>query len=268
MKRSLDDLLRLALDVAVEAGRRTLALHGRDIPVELKADDSPLTLADRASHDHIAGRLGELTPEIPLLSEESPPEDLIDRRRWKRFWLVDPLDGTKEFIKRTGEYTVNIALVEGAEPVVGIVHAPVAGLSYFARRGGGAFRRAAGGESGEIRVRAARRDALAVVASKDHAGPGVRAFLERNPSATSLSMGSSLKLCLVAEGSADFYPRDLPTMEWDTAAAQCIVEAAGGSVTDLEGRRLVYNKESLRNPPFIAYGDGAIDWVRMLAPGG
>jgi len=263
------DLLDAVVGVAARAGRAALEHYADIIPVDYKADDSPLTLADRASHETIVGALERLTPEIPVLSEESPDAMFERRKSWPRFWLVDPLDGTKEFIKRTGEFTVNIALVDGHLPVLGVVHVPATGVTYTGDR------RESVGEPGawvarpteapsRIAVRRADLRHLTVVASKDHAGPRVKAFLSQLEGAEIASMGSSLKFCLVAEGQADFYPRVVPTMEWDTAAAQCIVEAAGGKVTDLEGRRLEYNKDDLRNPSLMAFGDQEIDWVRFF----
>ncbi len=260
-------LLTQITTIARDAGQVILDYYGRPAPVDYKADDSPLTQADRASHHHIVAALREATPEIPVLSEESDPEEITRRRSWTRFWLVDPLDGTKEFIKQTGQFTVNIALIEGAEPVLGVVHVPVQHLTYWASADG-AFKQEGNAEPTPIRTRAADTGRLTVVASRDHAGPEVAAILERMAEAgvevESASMGSSLKFCLVAEGAADFYPRTVPTMEWDTAAAQCIVEAAGGRVTTLDGTRLGYNKESLRNPSVMTFGDAAVDWQRYL----
>jgi 3'(2'), 5'-bisphosphate nucleotidase len=255
--------------IAREAGRAILSHYGDELPIDTKADDSPLTQADRASHRLIVDRLRAAFPEIPVLSEESEPDEVADRRQWSRFWLVDPLDGTKEFIKQSGQFTVNIALIEGGAPVLGVVHVPAQEVTYFARRGAGAFRQNGKGEPAAIAAREADAGRVVVVASRDHAGPEVAAILERIAAAgievESASMGSSLKFCLVAEGAADFYPRTVPTMEWDTAAAQCVVEEAGGAVTTLDGARLRYNKESLRNPSVMAFGDAGADWQRFLA---
>jgi 3'(2'), 5'-bisphosphate nucleotidase len=257
------------IDIAREAGRAIMDHYGQVLPVDTKADDSPLTQADRASHRLIVDRLRTAFPEIPVLSEESDPAEVADRRQWSRFWLVDPLDGTKEFIKQTGQFTVNIALIEDGAPVLGVVHIPAQQVTYFAQRGEGAFRQNGEDATVEIAVRAADPERFVVVASRDHAGPEVAAILERIAAAgievESASMGSSLKFCLVAEGAADFYPRTVPTMEWDTAAAQCVVEEAGGAVTTLDGERLRYNKESLRNPSVMAFGDADADWQRFLA---
>jgi len=257
-------LLDVALDAALAGGAAILAHYGRELPVDVKADDSPLTQADLASHRAIAERLA--ATGLPVLSEEGEPE-LADRRAWTRFWCVDPLDGTKEFIKQTGDFTVNVALIEDGRPVLGVVHVPVRGVTYAAADGH-AWRMDADDARTDIRCRPAAADALTVVASRDHAGPEVAAILERiaaeGIAADAASMGSSLKFCLVAEGAADFYPRTVPTMEWDTAAAQAVVEAAGGGVFTADGARLAYNKADLRNPSVFTAGDPALDWRRFL----
>ncbi|MBM3847691.1 MAG: 3'(2'),5'-bisphosphate nucleotidase CysQ [Verrucomicrobia bacterium] len=247
----LDDLLT----VAREAGSRILEHYGV-AQVSLKADQSPLTTADLAAHRHIVASLRDLTPGIPVISEESSPGELLAHSGTGDHWMVDPLDGTKEFLKQTGEFTVNIALIRDKRPVIGVVHAPAIDRSYWAKAGEGAFRRlGTNGEVERIRTRAANLSELTIVASRDHAGPGVDALLRRFPHAATCSMGSSLKFCLVAEGCADVYLRDLPTSEWDTAAAQCVLEAAGGTVVNLDGSPFLYGKASLRNPGFISFGD-------------
>ncbi len=259
-----EQLLEQAVSVAARAGKAALEFYGRSGAVERKADDSPLTLADKASHNEIIAQLGDISPDIPVLSEESSTMEIAARRSWSTFWLVDPLDGTKEFLKETGQFTVNIALVEGSAPVLGVVHVPVTGVTYYANRNGGAFRVEADGDPEPISTRQADLERLVVVASKDHAGPEVEAFLARLEGAEKTSMGSSLKFCLVAEGRADFYPRIVPTMEWDTGAAQCVLEVAGGGLTDLDGKRLEYNRENLRNPSIVAFGDPSRDWVSIF----
>ena len=246
--------------IAVEAGIEILRYYGRQGVVEAKADNSPLTQADRAAHAYICTRLRALDAGIPVLSEESDEEEIRERKSWKRFWLVDPLDGTKEFIKQTGEFTVNIALIEDGEAVLGVVHVPAREWTYSAEKGRGAWKQIDGAPAERIRVRPAPAgddpDAgLTFVASRDHAGPQVKRLLEVFPGVEARSMGSALKFCLVAEGEADLYLRDAPTMEWDVAAAQCIVEAAGGQVLTLEKRPLVYNKDDLRNPALLTAGD-------------
>ena len=253
-------MLPILLQIAHRAGAAALAHYGAPLPVEHKADDSPLTLADRASHELIVRELAERFPDIPTLSEESPPEQAERRHEWERYFLVDPLDGTKEFIKQTGEFTVNIALVDGTEAVLGVIYVPALGVTYYAERGGGAFRQEGEGEPRRIGVRKADPERPVIVASRDHAGPMVKELFERFPQAETRSMGSSLKFCLVAEGKADIYLRDVPTMEWDTAAAQAVVEEAGGQVTLLDGTPLSYNKADLRNPSLVTLGDATFHW--------
>lgn len=263
----LDDaLLEVVSEVAREAGRTTLRYYGR-VTAELKEDGSPVTAADRAAQEVILEGLARHTPGVPVLSEEAPV-DTAERRRWSTFWLVDPLDGTKEFLKQSGEYTVNIALVSAQEPVLGVVCAPVTGVVWAAARGLGAWRVEPGGARQALRTRAADMERLVVLASRDHAGPEVEALLRRLPGATTANLGSSLKFCHLAEGRADFYPRLSPTSEWDTAAAQCVLEVAGGGVVDTSGQRLAYNKERLANPSFIAFGDPRQDWLALLTARG
>ncbi|MCJ2544455.1 3'(2'),5'-bisphosphate nucleotidase CysQ [Thermostichus vulcanus] len=247
------------------AGRAILQIFQQEqVQVSAKADQSPLTEADLASHHLILRGLQDLTPEIPVLSEESSGIPYAERQHWRRFWLVDPLDGTKEFIKRNGQFTVNIALVEEGIPVLGVVHAPVLALTYTAAQKLGAYK----GET-RIRTRTYSEGSLKVVASRSHANPETEQFLSRlqtryGPLEVS-SLGSSLKFCLVAEGSAHLYPRLGPTMEWDTAAAQCVVEQAGGSVTTLGRDPLRYNKPDLHNPPFVvAAQDAAWLWQDLI----
>ncbi len=245
--------------MARDAGALILGHYGK-VGSTAKADQSPLTEADLASHRLIVERLERLTPEIPVISEESDPACFSMATCPEAFWVVDPLDGTKEFLKQSGEFTVNIALVRAGRPVLGVVYAPAIGLMYWAEEGKGAWKQTDGGAASAIHVRKARPDALVFVASRDHAGPKVAEILSRFPSARTASMGSSLKFCLVAEAAADLYIRDLPTMEWDTAAAQCVLEAAGGRVTDLEGRPFTYGKPTLKNPGFLAVGDSDFPW--------
>ncbi len=244
--------------MAHDAGRAIMDVYGRDFDVSHKADSSPLTEADQAAHRLIAGRLRALTPDIPVLSEEEI--DLPGREHWGqgRYWLVDPLDGTREFIKRNGEFTVNIALVEQGRPVLGVVHAPALGWSYAAAAGEGAFKRTGEGAWQAIHCATHKENApWRVVGSRSHAGDSLQAVLDRLGDYELVPMGSSLKLCLVAEGAADLYPRLGPTSLWDTAAAQCVVEEAGGRVIDPAGRPLGYaDTEHLLNPQFFVYGSG------------
>ena len=262
-----DSWLDAVADIAVAAGQRILEIYNRPFDVEHKDDGSPLTAADRAAHEHIVAQLYALTPELPVLSEESAKIDYRERAAWRRFWLVDPLDGTREFVKRNGEFTVNIALIDDGAPVLGVVFVPVTGVCYLGARGRGAWK-IMDGKRQAIRVRAYRGGRATVVASRSHRGEAVDRFLARLESREggyeTASFGSSLKLCLVAEGAADIYPRLGPTSEWDTAAAQSVVEAAGGRVTDLHGAPLRYNKPDILNPWFVVTGGGDYDWRLLL----
>ncbi len=211
-------------------------------------------------------RAAQLTPEIPVLSEESSDEHAPEvRHPWSDFWLIDPLDGTKEFISRNGEFTVNVALIRDHRPVLGVVAAPVLNLSYYGFDGGGAFVAEAGGATRGIEVRRPAADPLVIVGSRSHRGDSLESVLARIGPHEMRPMGSSLKFCLVAEGTADFYPRLGPTSEWDTAAAQAVVEAAGGAVTTLDGKPLRYNeRDTLLNPHFLVFGDAARHWHKLF----
>jgi 3'(2'), 5'-bisphosphate nucleotidase len=258
---SLDDLLQLAH----QAGDAILAIYNTDFEVEHKQDNSPLTAADTAAHHLIVSTLEKLTPDIPVLSEESSKVPFSTRQQWQRYWLIDPLDGTREFVKRNGEFTVNIALIEGQIPTLGVVHAPVLGTTYYGVRGEGAWKMEADRPARSIRVTDQCAKPVRVAGSRSHAGDSLLRFLEQLGDHELVSMGSSLKLCLVAEGKADIYPRLGPTSEWDTAAAQAVVEAAGGRVTTLDMQPLEYNtKDSLLNPYFLVFGDHARNWTDYL----
>ena len=260
-------LLEPCTSIALEAGRAIMGVYETGFTVTAKEDSSPLTQADLAAHRCILERLTALTPELPVLSEESAEIPYAERSRWDRYWLVDPLDGTKEFIKRNGEFTVNIALIEDGVPVLGVVHAPVLDVTYFAAVGAGAFC-IRGGEKQALRTRATPPRPVLVV-SKSHRDAALDAFLARAPGHEALSRGSSLKFCLVAEGSADFYPRTGPTSEWDTGAGQCVAEQAGATVLSLpDWKPLRYNsKESLLNPGFVVIGEPAYGWREKLRAG-
>jgi 3'(2'), 5'-bisphosphate nucleotidase len=260
----LPSLLDAALDLAVEAGRRILGVYRSDFAVTHKDDESPLTQADLASHALIAETLAQMAPALPVLSEEGADIPYAVRRAWPRYWLIDPLDGTREFVKRNGEFTVNIALIEDHRPVLGVVHAPVLGLTYGAAREIPAFR-----VDGVQRVAVSTCEAgspMTVVASRSHRDSETDRILSRLPAHEVVSRGSSLKFCLVAEGAAVFYPRLGPTSEWDTAAGQCVVEQAGGAVLRLpEMTPLAYNeKDSVLNPSFAVVGDRDYDWAKIL----
>jgi 3'(2'), 5'-bisphosphate nucleotidase len=259
-------LLDAACEIARAAGRAILEIYGRaDFAVVRKSDDSPLTEADQVAHRVITQALAQLDAQIPILSEESLPADHAARRSWKRYWLVDPLDGTKEFVKRNGEFTVNIALVDEHRAVLGAVYAPVLDRMYSGAAALGAWRSDGGAATRAIAVRAEATAPLRVVGSRSHPAPELAAYLAGLPPHQITDMGSSLKICLVAEGAADIYPRLGPTSEWDTAAAQAILESAGGRMIDLAGRPLRYNtKDDLLNPHFLAFGDQQRNWLAPI----
>ncbi|MGQ0621978.1 MAG: 3'(2'),5'-bisphosphate nucleotidase CysQ [Panacagrimonas sp.] len=259
------ELLQPVFDIALEAGRRIMAIYdGADLGVTTKEDASPLTLADLAAHRHIVDALAKLAVTYPVLSEEDADIAFDVRRAWGRYWLVDPLDGTKEFIKRNGDFTVNIALIEDGYPVLGVVHAPAIGTTYTGALGQGATR-IRDGRTEIIHTRPLPATPTFVV-SRSHKDAALEAFLAAAPAHDAVSKGSSLKFCQVAEGSADLYPRTGPTSEWDTAAGQCVAEQAGASVVRLPGQdRLRYNqKESILNPLFAVIGDPSKDWSTLL----
>lgn len=246
--------------IAVKAGKAILEVYGTDFDVSRKEDKSPLTLADTRSHAIIADSLLDRYPDIPVLSEEGKEVAFEIRRNWDRFWLVDPLDGTKEFVKRNGEFTVNIALVENHTPIVGVIYIPVTGRLFVGdvREGcwelsNGTHRRL---KVAEIPVNGPVR----IVRSRSHPTPGLDALLSLIPSYEIVNRGSSIKFCAVAEGEADFYPRFGPTWEWDTAAGHAIVTAAGGVMLDLSAKPFVYNKQNLLNGPFIV--SSSMQWLR------
>lgn len=238
--------------IAALAGERILELYGSE--AVSKSDGTPVTAADHASQETILAALRELTPDIPILSEEAAEIPYSTRREWPRLWVVDPLDGTKEFLKRSGEFTVNIALVEQGAAVAGVVYAPAIATAWTGYRGGAATVHRDGVET-EIHAETSAAAPIRLAVSRDHLGAEENALIERLGETTTVSAGSSIKFCLIAEGRADVYPRFVPTMEWDTAAAQAVLEAAGGHVTQRDGSPLTYNRENLRNPPIIAWAD-------------
>ena len=261
---TLESLIPEVCAIARRAAAEILEVYDGEFAVEQKDDRSPLTAADLAAHHCIVEGLRKLTPELPILSEESASIDWEQRRQWPRYWLVDPLDGTREFVKRNGEFTVNIALIEGDRSVLGVVQVPVTGAIAWAWQGGGAWMADADGEPHRCRTRM-RADPLVVAGSRSHGNPRLAGMIERIGAHELVPLGSSLKFLRIAAAQADLYIRLGPTSEWDTAAAQCVLEEAGGAVIDLEGHPLRYNrKESLLNPEFIACGDPGQDWTRLL----
>jgi 3'(2'), 5'-bisphosphate nucleotidase len=259
-------LLSGVVALARHAGDAILAVYGEQFEVTNKADQSPLTLADTKSHEIIVQGLRALTPDVPVLSEEASDIPYSERRQWQRYWLVDPLDGTKEFVSRNGEFTVNIALIDGHDPVLGVVHVPVSDTTYTGARGAGATRQLGREPAIPIRTTVPAPTPLRIVGSRSHRDAVLDRYLPRLEPYQLVAVGSSIKFCLVAEGSADFYPRFGPTSEWDTAAAQAVVEAAGGRVLQTDGQPLRYNaKAELLNPHFLASGDPARDWLADLS---
>jgi 3'(2'), 5'-bisphosphate nucleotidase len=236
------------IELAIEAGHAALEIYegSEGIVIERKSDNSPLTLADRKSHDIISKGLKEIFPEIPVLSEEGKSIPFALRSQWSSFWLVDPLDGTKEFIKRNGEFTINIALMERNFPSAGVVFAPALDILYHANNGA-AFKRERSGSPGRIQVDCEARGGLVAAQSRSHASPEEQDFLNKLGVTKTIQIGSSLKFCLIAEGKAHVYPRFGPMMEWDSAAGHAVVEQAGGKVTTWQGGPVRYNTESLKH---------------------
>lgn len=257
--RHLRALSLALLPIVARAGAAIMRVYGaRDFAVQRKEDNSPLTLADLESQRHIIAGLTELTPDIPILSEESAQAPWAERMNWRELWVVDPLDGTREFVKRNGEFTVNIALVVEHEPVLGMIAAPALGLLYWGAAGIGAFSHHEGAQSVPIKV-SPPQNPLRVVGSRSHLSAATADYLARLGSHAMTGIGSSLKFCMLAEGKADLYPRFGPTSEWDTAAGQALLEAAGGHVTRLDGHRLRYNcRDSVINGDFLAFSDPGI----------
>ena len=266
----LASLIEPVTELAREAGRRILKLFRSDeLGVDYKADRTPVTEADRAAHDHIFAGLERLTPGIPVLSEESAADQHAkERSGWDWHWLVDPLDGTRRFIRGSEEFTVNIALIRGGKPVLGVVDAPAMGTVYFGHECGGAF--LSEGDSGApspISVSQPPARPVRVLANRSHAVSAVKSYVSALGVTHCRSISSSLKFCLIARGEADVYPRMGSISEWDTAAGHAVLESAGGAVFDLKGRPLRYGKESIRVPPFIACGDPSHNWLQHLQPG-
>jgi len=246
-----------------------MEVYRGEIEVLRKDDSSPLTQADLAAHHIIESGLSKLTPQLPVLSEESAAIPYATRATWRRYWLVDPLDGTREFIKRNGEFTVNIALIDDGKPVMGVVYAPAKDQLYYASKDCGAFKQSDNQAVQAIKARKLDLANITVAGSRSHSDARMQAFLANLAGNLSqpklISIGSSLKICLVAEGAADVYPRLGLTSEWDTAAAQCVLEQAGGQLTDTSGNTLQYNtKESLLNPEFFACGATPHNWKQYL----
>jgi len=261
-------LLSEVVRIAKQAGEKIMEVYEAGFDIETKEDNSPVTTADLAANDVIERELNQLLPLFPILSEESASVPFDQRATRETYWLVDPLDGTKEFIKRRDSFTVNIALIHTNQSILGVIYAPALGVSYYACRGGGSYKETATISEHQIHARALPGKAV-FAGSRSHPGKALAKFLENFKDDIGdyelISMGSSLKMCLVAEGSADLYPRLWLTSEWDTAAAHCIVDEAGGQLVKTDMSPLLYNtKDSLLNPYFFTIGNNDVDWVKYL----
>jgi len=246
-KIALEDIVR----IAQEAGDAIIQIYTKDFSIEYKDDKSPLTEADTKSNEIICDALEKLYPNIPIMSEENKQTDYEERKEWEYYWCIDPIDGTKEFIKKNDEFTVNIALIHKNTPVLGVVYAPAIDEMYKAKKGEGAFKN---NQKLPLQTNPNPKEKLYVVASKSHLSPETQEFIDNleTKEIEQVSKGSSLKLCMVAEGKADIYPRLAPTMEWDTAAADAVVREAGKMTYQFENNKpMVYNKENLLNPWFV-----------------
>lgn len=264
-------LLQAIAALAQTAARAIMQVYASGFAVEAKSDTTPITAADRRSHDVIVAGLRRLTPTVPVLSEESPEEvhEYAQRRTWHRLWLVDPLDGTREFVARNGEFTVNIALIEEHAAVMGAVGVPATGTVYFGAHELGASKQLQGETPVPLRPRVPADLQPLVLCSRSHGDPALDGALESLGPHTREAVGSALKFCRVAEGTADFYPRFGATSEWDTAAGQAVLESAGGQVIDALGEPLRYNaRPTLTNPGFLAFADAARDWHAVWAARG
>jgi 3'(2'), 5'-bisphosphate nucleotidase len=266
---TLAECLPGVMQVAKAAGEKILEIYITDFTINNKTDNTPLTCADLAADELIKRLLKELTPHIPILSEESKPIPYLQRKNWQTYWLVDPLDGTKEFINHTDEFSVNIALVHKHQAIMGLIYNPVKKCAYYAIKGSGAFYSQENEAAQMIHVSKKRRQKIILAGTHAKFSAEMEGFV-KNLSLTThgyemIKMGSSLKSCLIAQGVADIYARLGPTSEWDTAAAQCIVEEAGGLITNTRMQPLQYNtKESLLNPHFFVFGDKSVDWSSYL----
>ncbi|MCK5726941.1 MAG: 3'(2'),5'-bisphosphate nucleotidase CysQ [Thiotrichaceae bacterium] len=250
--------------IAQQAGKIIMQIYQQGFSVQIKSDDSPVTEADLKANDFIITALEKLS-DYPILSEELALADYETRRRWDTYWLIDPLDGTKSFVNRTDEFTVNIALICHHKPVLGVVYVPTTGQSYCAQEGIGAFQRSESGRLAAIQCRPVH--SVPSILGSFTAGKRLEAFLQGVGEHHYQGMHSSLKICLVAAGEADVYPRLWPTSEWDTAAAHAILNEAGGRLVTIDNETLAYNKkESLLNPEFLAYGDAAVNWCGFVPP--
>jgi 3'(2'), 5'-bisphosphate nucleotidase len=262
----MNALLSNVISIAKQAGKQLLSHYHSDFTVEYKADKSPVTAADRTTHTAICEGLNHLTPEIPILSEELTTIDFAERQHWQQYWLIDPLDGTKEFLDKNGEFTVNIALIENHEPLLGVIYAPAFDCCYFAAIRQGAFKQVAEQDAVLLQTAAWEKNSTIVMAiSRRHGIDTLQSFFTLFPALSLIRCGSALKFCWLAEGFVDVYPRFSPTSEWDTAAGQCILKEAGGTIIDPQGQILRYNtKPSLHNTAFLAVGDKSHAWTHFF----
>lgn len=262
----MNKLLEALINIAYQAGDVIMQYYQQveELEVEQKSNQTPLTIADTQAHHLIYNALKTITPDIPVLSEEGREIDFAERQLWNKYWLVDPLDGTKEFISQSDEFSVNIALIENHKPVLSVVYAPALNTLYYADAGQ-AFKVNGTGAPIPIHV-APKSKTLRIAISRHHQGEKLKSILAKLDDYELVLMGSALKICIVAEAKADIYMRLGPTSEWDTAAGQYVLECAGGKLIDLQGQVFRYNqKESLRNPSFLAVGDTEFDWINYFS---
>ncbi len=250
-------MIQKIIEIAEEAGRVVEKVAEKAFKVTIKSDNTPVTEADLASHNYITKALSDLYPDIPILSEESGSIDVKERQAWKKYFLIDPIDGTKEFIKQNGQYAVLISLMEDNRPTLGVIHAPVFKETWYAEKGKGAFKKDPSGSVFPIKTAPAPKNEVKVAVSASHLTKITSEYMDREfESYETHPIGSAIKFCRIAEGRVDIYPRLGPTSEWDTAAGEIILEESGGGIVQYEDttKKLEYNKENLRNPWFIAFG--------------
>ena len=262
---NMNEIAKHLVEISILAGEEILDVYNQSFEVTLKDDLSPLTDADRRSNDVITDKLSCFYPDIPILSEEGKDVKYPDRKNWDMFWLIDPLDGTKEFIKRNGEFTVNIALINMGVPIAGVVYAPTKKTFWYGAEGIGSFKMLANEQPKKISVEENIKPPIRIVSSRSHPSPKLQSYLERFSNHEIVNMGSSLKICLVADSSAHIYPRLGPTMEWDSGAGHAVLKFAGGFLTDTStGEEMIYNKEILKNSDFICYGKNICKHYEVL----
>ncbi len=268
MMTNPNSILNEIVNISELAGNAIAEIFINQTPIEVakKADNSPVTIADLTAHNLIVQHLTALNPHIPILSEENSIVDFDTRKQWQQYWLVDPLDGTKEFINGFPDFTVNIALIENNVSILGVINAPMKKTTYYAAKTMGCFKKHSERAPQLLQLpnQYQKKDSITIAVSRRH-GEDIAEFAKQFKTVHTIPMGSSLKMCIIAEGLADVYPRIGPTSEWDTAAGQCILECAGGKILDREQNPLRYNtKDSLRNPNFIAIGNGPAQWATHL----